>query len=417
MEIQELFRTFIAALPGILGALLLLIIAIVLAHVIKGLTIKGLNKIEFGQKLQEWGVSKNDQESVTFLETIGTFMYFLVVLIFLPFVLNGLNLSGVADPIVSMFNRFFQFIPNIIAAIIILIVGLYFCRFVRNLVQNLFEGLNIDKWYAKVTGQVNEGEIHETRLAEVLANVVYVLIFIPILTVSLETLGIESISTPIISVLNQILAAIPNILTALVLVVLGAFISNLVGDLLESLIRTSGIDRYSNYLNFKGKSHLRISTVAAQIIKTILLIFFVVEALNVLRLEVLNTIGTAVISYMPLVISAIFILAIGIIGGNVLADFLTKVSGSKIFGEFARYAIIVLSIFMTLDQLQFAQTIVNSSFIIILGAIAVAFALAFGIGGRDFAARQLEKADKALEEVEEETVTELIEERQQEELK
>ncbi|UUX32874.1 mechanosensitive ion channel [Fundicoccus culcitae] len=398
MDFEDLFSTIIAALPGILGALLLLILALIISQILKRLTIKGLNKIDFGQKLQNWGVSKNDDESDTFLETIGTFVYFIVMLFFLPFILNGLNLSGVADPIINMFNRFFEYIPNIIAALIILVVGLYFCRFVKNLVQNLFEGLNIDKWYAKVTGRVIETEIDETRLAEVLANIVYVLIFIPILTVALETLGIESISTPIIGVLNQILAAIPNILTALVLVIIGGFISNLLADLIESLLRTSGIDRYSNYLNFKGETHLKISTVTAQIIKMVLLIFFIVEALNVLRLEVLNTIGTAVIAYMPLVISAIIILAIGIIGGNILADFLAKVSGSKVFGEFARYAIIVLSVFMTLDQLQFAQTIVNSSFIIILGSIALTFVLAFGLGGREFAAKQLEKADKALDE-------------------
>lgn len=401
MNLNSFFQPILNALPGILGALLLLIVALILGTLIKRYSVKGLRKIDFDQKLQQWGLARDDGESNVYLETIGSVLFFIVILFFVPFILTGLELTGIAVPIISMFESFFSYIPNIIAAAIILIVGLYFCKFIKRLVQNLLEGVNIDKWYAKVTGQTSElSELDETRIAEVLASVVYVLIFIPILTVALETLGIRSISEPIVGVLNQITSAIPNIFVAVVLLIVGGFIAKLVGDLIESLLRTSGIDRYSRHLNFKGESNIRISGVTGQILKAVLMIFFIVEAVSVLRLEVLNSIGAAVIAYMPAVLSAVIILAVGVIGGNILANFLAKVSGSKIFGEFVRYSIVVISIFMTLDQLQFAQTIVNAGFIIILSGIAVAFAIAFGLGGRDFAARQLNKVEDVIEEVE-----------------
>ena len=104
------------------------------------------------------------------------------------------------------------------------------------------------------------------------------------------------------------------------------------------------------------------------------------------------------IAYIPLVLSAIIILAVALIGGNILANFISKATGNKLFGEVIRYAIIILGAFMILEQLHIAQTIVNAGFIIILGAAGLAVALAFGLGGRDFAARQLNKADKAIEE-------------------
>ena len=162
------------------------------------------------------------------------------------------------------------------------------------------------------------------------------------------------------------------------------------------MLKTSGIDKYSQYLNFKGETSILISNVSAQIIQAVLMIFFLVEAISVLQLDVLNSIGNSIIAYLPAVVSSVIILAVGIIGGNVLATFLAKVSGSKLFGEFIRYGVIIFAVFMTLDQLKFAQTIVNTSFTMLLGAFAVAFALAFGLGGRVFAAKQLEKADRAL---------------------
>lgn len=86
-----------------------------------------------------------------------------------------------------------------------------------------------------------------------------------------------------------------------------------------------------------------------------------------------------------------------VIGGNILASFLTKVTDNKVLSSTIRYSILVLAIFMALDQLKFAQNIVTTSFTIILGAFAVAFALAFGLGGRDFAAKQLDKLDKKID--------------------
>lgn len=397
MKINELFNKIYSALPGLLGAALLLVIALFMAFLAKKLTTKGLDKVEFDSKLQKWGMAKNDEESNIFIETIGSLVYFVTILLFTPFIFTGLNLSGVADPIIIMLNKFWDFIPNLLVSVMIIIIGSYLCKFIKKLSRNLFEGIDVDRWYRKLIGQQETAEfVTETRLADVLSSIIYVLIYIPIITVALKILGVSTISDPIVSVLNQIVSVIPNVLAAVVLVIIGNFIAKLVADLIESMLKTSGIDKYSQYLNFKGETSILISNVSAQIIQAVLMIFFMVEAISVLQLDVLNSIGNSIIAYLPAVVSSVIILAVGIIGGNVLATFLAKVSGSKLFGEFIRYGVIIFAVFMTLDQLKFAQTIVNTSFTMLLGAFAVAFALAFGLGGRDFAAKQLEKADRAL---------------------
>lgn len=253
--------------------------------------------------------------------------------------------------------------------------------------------LPFEKWMSKLFDQdIDQAKVNEVKIADVLASIVYVLLFIPILTLALETLGIKSLSEPIVGLLNQVISFIPNILVAVVLLAIGGFIAKLLSNLLEKVLKASGIDKYSQYLSVKGQAEYQISTVLANIVSAIILVFFFVQALATLNLSVLNTIGLAVIAYLPAVISSLAILGLAI----VLAGFIAKSTSSKALGEVVRYGLIALAIFMALDQLNIAQAIVQTTFTIILDAVAVAFTLAFGLGGKAFAAHQLEKLENFL---------------------
>lgn len=397
MEAREFFTGLFDMVPSAFLALLILLLALLVSFLLKRLTMRGLNKIQFDQKVIAWGVAKNEDEGKTYVETFGSVVYFIVFLFFLPSILDGLNIGGVMNPIIHALEQTFGFIPNVILAILILITGAYFCSFIRKLVKNILSGLNIDTWYRKLTKQPASEASRQHQIAEVIATVVYVLIYIPILTVALETLAITSISEPIIGVLEQIMSAIPKVVAAVVMLTIGGFIAKLVGDLLESLITTTGIDQYSHFLNLRQeKSKVLISSIIAGIVKLVLMLFFLVEAVNMLGLEVLNAIGASIISYLPFVLSALVILGIVLIGGNVLATFTTTTTGDKLFGQIIRYLVIALGVFMILEQLQIAQTIVNAGFIIILSSVGITIALAFGLGGRDFASKQLDRLDKTI---------------------
>lgn len=384
-------------LPGIFGALLLLIIGLVVAWALRQMVLNLLKSLNFDDKLIEWGVAHDEAESANFLDTIGSIAYFIGIVFFLPGILSGLNIGGIMNPLVDMLNSFVSYIPNIIFSIIIIVLGIYFCQFIRILVRNLLMSINIDKWYSKMLGTDYGSHNNRYQLADVIATIVYVLIFIPILTVALQSLNIPAISGPIVNILNQIVSAIPKIITSLVLVIIGAYVARLIGSLVENLCATIGLNQYSKYLNFKAeKSEIEISEVIGFIVRCVLMLFFVVEAFSILDLEVFNNIGKAVISYLPMVLSAIAILGLALISANVLAGFISRATGNWIFAEIIRYVILVLGTFMILEQLQIAQTIVNTGFMIILGSIGLALALALGLGGREFVARQLERADRAI---------------------
>ncbi|MDO4814864.1 MAG: mechanosensitive ion channel [Gemella sp.] len=383
-NIQELIQPFVNAVPGLLKLLALVVVAFVVAKVLRKATIFSLRKLGFASKLVKWNVVKDEVKARSLANTIGQLVYFLVILFFLPLIFSGLNVDSAFSPISTMFSSIFAYLPKVISAGLILYVGGFFCKFIKNIVAGLLGSERIGKLLEKGLGK--EATSKQAQIADALSTVVYVLVFLPILTLALETLSIKSISEPVVSLLNQIVAIIPNILVAVLVLVIGGFIVKLVSDLVENLLKSSGLDNYSKYLG----GEYTLSKLSAQLLSGVLTVFFVVQAISILGLGVLNNIGVAVIKYLPNAISAILLLVVAIIGGNILSSFIAKV-GNQLLGNVVKYGVLVLAVFMALNQLNIATTIVNSAFTIILSAAAVAFALAFGLGGKDFAAKQLEK--------------------------
>lgn len=401
---QNVGNTIINYIPNIIGALLLLVVAWLVATIVKAIFSKGLKKIGADNAMVKGHMAKTKEDADDKLDSIGKILYYLIFILFIPSVLQALDMHNVAQPISNMMDKFLAFLPNLFMALLILVIGYFIAKFVKKLVESLLATMNIDKWFNKMTNKSGTNErvapSDQNTLAKVLANVVFVIVLIPIVTVALETLNIDSISQPIVSMLNQVLGMIPNIFVGIILILAGVFIAKFVADLLIGLLNGTGINRFSSYLSpDKNKEpSFDIAQIIGKVVQAIIIIFFVVEAMNVLQLDVLNSIGSAIIAYLPLLISSLIILGLGLVGGSMLGNYITRASGNRLFGGIVKYAIFIIAIFMTLDQLNFASSIVNLAFLFIIAGLAVAFAIAFGIGGRDFAKNQLAKMEKKMKE-------------------
>lgn len=414
-EISNLWNSFSSMIPSILGGILLILVAWLVATLVKKAITKGLSAANVDGKLVNWGAARSEDQGASMIEMLGQVFYYLVWVLFLPGIFQTFGLNSVAQPISNMIDTALAYLPNILAAIVLVIVAVIAAKFVRNLVYNLALTLNVDRWVSKLTGQTDNSasgrqvksgaadvatkyEDNKDSIAKVLANIVYVLVLIPILIVALEVLGIRSISEPIINVLNTIMAAIPNILVAVILLAVGIAIAKFVGDLVTSLLRGTGLNNLTDNLNMSGSANFDLAKITGQVVAALIGLFFFVEALNALNLEVLNAIGSAIIAYLPNIIFALIILGLGVIGGQWLGNLVTRSSGSKWAGRLVHYVLVAFALFMVLDQLNFATDIVNAAFIFIIGGASVAFALAFGLGGRDFAKKQLERLDNKVDE-------------------
>jgi hypothetical protein len=243
------------------------------------------------------------------------------------------------------------------------------------------------------------------KLSNTLAYIVYVLILIPVIIAALNVLNIETISGPAVKMLDVIFEFIPNILAALVIIIIGSMVAKFAGNIVKSLIAASGLDANLHKLLEGKASNFVLSKVIGTIVQVVMMIFFIVESVSVLHLQVVSNIGNAIIGYMPNVLAALLIVIICYICGVIVEKALTK-NGLKTAAVIGKSAIYIVGAFMVLNELGIAQELVNAAFILIIAAAAVAFAISFGFGGREFAARTLKKFEDKLDNIKDSGKTE-----------
>ncbi|WP_080146790.1 mechanosensitive ion channel [Marinilactibacillus piezotolerans] len=398
---QNALQSFINYLPQLVSGIILILVAWIIATLVGKAVTKGLKATGAGKHMEKMWNSDSDGSSPSMVDTLGKVAYYLVWVLFLPAIFSAFGLDSISQPITNMMDTVLNFLPSLIAAAIVLAVGFVAAKFVKNLVYNILLAANIDKHLSKLTGQgENSPNIQKNKgtLASVVANIVYFLILIPIILVALDVLNIDTIAQPISSVLNTILSAIPNILVAIVLLAVGFAIAKFTGDILTDLLQSTGVNRYTSYMKKSSNMNIDLAKIIGQTVAVLIGLFFLVEALNALNLEMLNQILNVVIGYLPNVLFAVIIIGLGFIGGQLLASAIKSTTGSMMAGLVTKYILIVFSIFMALDQLNFASQIVQYAFIFIIGGLAVAFALSFGLGGREFAKKQLHRLDQKIDE-------------------
>ena len=231
------------------------------------------------------------------------------------------------------------------------------------------------------------------KLSSTLAYIIYVLILIPIIITALRALRIPAIAGPSISMLNKIFDYVPSIIVTILIIVIGNVIAKFAGQIVTRLIDAGGLDDKLAKLLGTTRRNFSLSRTVGTIVHVIILIFFIVQSFGVLHLEVLNNIGNSVIGYMPSVLSALIILAVCYFAANVAEKAVTKAS-SPTLAKIVYFGVWVIGIFMTLNQLGIARSLVETAFMAIIGAFAIAVAVAFGVGGKDFAARALDRLEK-----------------------
>ena len=387
---QALSNFFATGVGAIVHALLLLALAFICAAIAKMLVTKLLNVPKIKSAVSKVDTPDNPGGTISFLAKL---VYFIVFILFVPGILNALHADNIAQPILNLVNKVWGFLPNIIAAAIVLVFGFFVARLVRQLLIPLFQRINVDKIQERAGVEIPDS----AKLSTTLAYVVYALIVIPVVIVALKVLKIEAISEPAVGMLNKIFAAIPQVIVALLVIGLGYLIARFGGQIVERLIASTGVDAKLRTAMGNPEGKFTLSKIVKIVLQTLIMVFFVVEGVNLLGFSVLKDIGANIIKYLPNVLAAAIIFVLAVVLARLAENALQKTS-LKSYTVFVKGAIFAAAGFMALTQLGIASKIVTYAFIGVLGALAVAFAVAFGIGGRDFAKKTLEKVSEKMEE-------------------
>lgn len=393
---NKFWNNITSGIPDVVVALIVLVFAFLIAWAAKKVTLKLLKTLGLEKAMKKAGVDETNRKKT--MDFVGRLIYLVVFLLFLPGIFEKLGLNNVAQPIVNMMNVFMTYLPNIVAAIIILIIGLFVAKLVKELLIPVFKRLGMDSWLKKI----GYTDAEDVEISVVIATIIYVLILVPVVIASLNALKIEAISKPAINMLDQVIVFLPRIAIAVAIIFIGRFIAKLVFMLIEQILKSIGLDKTTQGIfassGTKVDEKFSLSRLIANVVRAIVMIFFIVEALNTLKLEVLTKIGHSVIEYMPYAISALIILGVAVIVANFIEKvILKKFNVTKGTAFLAKIVIIAIGGFITLYQMGVAPAMVNSAFIIVLGAFAVAFAISFGIGGRTFAEHTMKKLEHKVE--------------------
>lgn len=409
-------------LPRLAGAAILLAIAWVIATIVKTITTRGLRALRVDERIA--GSEHTPQGTGTqfrLSETLGNVLYWFVFLFFLPSILSTLNLEGPLQPVQNLLDQFLGILPEIFAAIIIALVGWFVARIVRGIVTNLLAASQVDRLgYRLGIGD----EAGEMRLSGLIGTVVYVLILIPVAISALDTLNIESVSAPAIAMLNQVLDAVPKIATAILILALAFYVGKFLSNLVSSLLSSIGFNNLLTWLGLQSRFDSRPtpppttdpyvadptappigdappstaqstpstpSEVVGVIVWVGVMLFAAVAAINVLNIPSLTALISGIVVISGRILSGLIVFGVGLYLANLAFSLITRGGGrqTRILGQTARIAIITLISAMALQQMGVATDIVNLAFGLLVGAIAVAIALAFGLGGREVAGEQL----------------------------
>ena len=387
----NMIDSFLSALPNVVYAILLLVIAFIVAGVAKSLVEKLLKLLKFEALLDKIKLAADSKKSV--MEFLPKLAYLVAFLLFLPGVLDKLGMQSVSAPIVNIVNSFLGLIPNLIGAGIILAVGVFLARLVRDLLKPVLKAAKIDALQEKMGVTAESSSL----FSNIIANFAYGLILLLVIVAAIDQIGIDTIATPADSIVSTVFDEVPYVLAALIVITIGVLVANLVGKLLEDLLKGFGTDDLLTKITGEEQK-TSLSKVIAEVVRVVIMIVLIVEGVNILKLPVLTEIGSQVIAYLPKLIAVVLIIALGTFLANLATSELKKAAPSATgWCIFIKVIIYVVVAFLSLSTLGIATTIVNTTFILIIAAFAVAAALAFGVGGREFASHMLAKLEKKID--------------------
>ena len=338
-----------AAIPNLLKAALILLLAWVVAILLRLLFKKGADMIHLERKLVKWKMTNSELEADNKVNSIAKAIFYFVLLLFLPGVLGALQMEGISEPFSNALSTILAFIPKLFAAALIVFIGWLIAKIVRDILTNFLKSTGTDKLGQRFGLIKNE---EETSLSSMIGNIVFILILIPTIITALEKLELKGIADPAIAMLQDVLALIPNIAVAIILLLVGIWLGKWVERMVTQMLWRLKFDNVFHQMGIGSltpeQPKYTLSQMVGLLAKIVIVLLFTVEALQIVHLDFLVTLATGVIAYLPMLFAALFILGIGLYLGQLIERVLqnmvkhnysrTLASYSKIY-DFCHYCV------------------------------------------------------------------------------
>jgi hypothetical protein len=375
-------------LPRVLGALAILIGAGLAAWMARLAVRRLAARTALEERLASPGLA----------ETLAGIAAALVWLLALPALLGTLELQGLLTPVNAMLSRLMGFVPNLIGAAVILAIGALAARIARQIVSGLLRAAGSERLATKLGLGTALGE---GGLAGIAGQVVFVFVLLPTLVAALQPLGLDALTQPLSRLFETLVNLVPRLLSAAVVVGLAVLVGRALASLATAMLTAAGLDRLPQRL---GTGDLRLagrklSELGGSAVMLAFVLVGVTQASELLGLPIL----TEIVSSAGGVLARLAVAAVILVAGVLLAAAAASAvragnwPNAAALAWAARVAILFFTGALALRQAGLPAEIVAIAFGAVVGALAIAVAIAFGVGGREVAARSLERLAASFE--------------------
>lgn len=399
----------------ILKAFLIMAFAWAIASVVKFLVIGAVNRLRLWERLGPLFPGDEAKNLENIGEKTGAVLFYTILLLaLLPF-FEALKMSSLVSPLKGMFDKIFAYIPNILTGAIVVFFGFLLARLVEKLVTGFAESAGVNRYIENLPF---ETVLKSLDFAKMVGTLAFLVVMVPIVAVAFEAMKITVLTNVLGVFMNRFAVALPNVIAAFFLFILGLIVARFVGDFstkilgdlgLDNLLSNLGGEKIEKKLARKSGGKFALSRIGGNLIAIVVLLLFLMESLELIHMRLLAESIDKLILYLPNVLIAFVLISLGFYLARVLEDLVrksfseTRAFEADLIGFGLRYAVIVFSFFMAFDQLKVAHTIVTSAFIILLGTVGLSIALAFGLGGQGMASQYMEHLKEQVKKKKEES--------------
>jgi hypothetical protein len=386
--------------PKILIALLILLATWIVARAVKWALAKAISRTPALQK----HTPGNEHETIG--HQIGTIAKLIIWLVGIMAALTYLGVGQILEPVNQLTSGIFEFLPRLIGAGLIFFIGYILARVVQRLLETSLTAVNVDGLLARIGVGDTAGTVRadpdavppgtvpgatRASIAKAVGIVFFAFIIIPAAIAAINVLGIDAISVPATNMLNDMLAAIPNILTAALWLGIAYIAARFIKTVIEGVLPPTGFDNAVRSVGIVPAT-ANPSRIVANIAFIAVMLAAAIEAAKQVGGGTVAIFLAQVTELGGKVIFGTLIIVTGIFLARIIARLVGSSTGEDSYAQtIVKFAIIALFTAIGLTFMGLADQIVILAFGLILGSAAVAVALAFGLGGRDAAARLLER--------------------------
>lgn len=381
-------------LPGLFAATILIIIGWVLATILRNLVVRLMKTVHLDENLAKIGViSDATAQQYRFAGFVGIVVYALVLLLFLLPAVDALGLAMIATTLQSMVQMMADAIPNVLAAVLVLGIALLIAYVVRPPITRLVAATGVDGLGRHIGLDPAAGRLTISSATGHLAFWLIVLFAFP---AALDRLGLEPIVAPLRDAWAMVVAMLPRLAAAVVLMLAAVLIARILNPIVQSFLHGVGFD---NVLARIGLARMHEKAMAGGdawmpskfmggVVAFVIYLLFAIEALNALGLTALGALVGQLAAGLPHIVVAVAILAVALMVATTVARMVREATApmTEINSELAAgAAYVVIVLFggtMALEQLNVGGNVIANAVLILLAAIGVALALGLGLGLR-----------------------------------